>query len=244
MVRGFTLVELLVVIVIIAALAGLTAPMVIKQRRKADQTEAVSNARQIGLALFEFETTYGRYPDTSTAEEVKTNTESDLNLSGNTATDYFRQLIAAHQEDMRRVCMAMFGDATVAEDATQAAWLIAWKKIDKVRGPDQLRPWLVSVAVIEAKEVVRKRRRRAEVEVKVDPSDRPGGIDPATRIAAVDLHAALDRLDPDDAALLAMRYLAGFDSPELGLATGKSPAAIRQRLKRLLDRLREDLNDG
>ena len=31
---GFTLVELLVVIVIIAALAGLTAPMVMRQRKR------------------------------------------------------------------------------------------------------------------------------------------------------------------------------------------------------------------
>jgi DNA-directed RNA polymerase specialized sigma24 family protein len=40
-----------------------------------------------------------------------------------------------------------------------------------------------------------------------------------------------------------MRYVAGFDSTELGVATGKSPAAIRQRLKRLLDRLHEELGD-
>jgi len=95
MAGGFTLVELLVVIVIIAALAGLTAPMVIRQRKKADQTEAVSNARQIGFALFEFETSYGSFPDSSTAPTVTANTGSDLALGGSTANDYFRQLVAA-----------------------------------------------------------------------------------------------------------------------------------------------------
>jgi prepilin-type N-terminal cleavage/methylation domain-containing protein len=92
---GFTLVELLVVIVIIAALAGLTAPMVIRQRKKADQTEAVNNARQIGLAMFEFENSYGTYPDSTTATTVTENTGSQLTFAGNTANDYFRQLIAA-----------------------------------------------------------------------------------------------------------------------------------------------------
>jgi DNA-directed RNA polymerase specialized sigma24 family protein len=51
-------------------------------------------------------------------------------------------------------------------------------------------------------------------------------------------------MDPDDRALLAMRYGAGFKSNELAIATGKTPAAIRQRLKRLVDRLRDDLDDG
>lgn len=93
--RGFTLVELLVVIVIIAALAGLTAPMVIRQRKKADQTEAVNNARQIGFALFEFETAYGSFPDSTTAPTVTENTGTTLTFGGTTANDYFRQLIAA-----------------------------------------------------------------------------------------------------------------------------------------------------
>ena len=93
--RGFTLVELLVVIVIIAALAGLTAPMVIRQRKKADQTEAVSNARQIGLALFEFETEYGSFPDDDTAKAVADNTETTAS-SGADANSKFRQLIRAN----------------------------------------------------------------------------------------------------------------------------------------------------
>lgn len=92
--RGFTLVELLVVIVIIAALAGLTAPMVIRQRKKADQTEAVNNARQIGLALFEFETEYGTFPDKDTATAVTAATGEAV-TDGTNSNDKFRQLFAA-----------------------------------------------------------------------------------------------------------------------------------------------------
>jgi prepilin-type N-terminal cleavage/methylation domain-containing protein len=91
--RGFTLVELLVVIVIIAALAGLTAPMVIRQRKKADQTEAVNNAKQIGLAMFEFDAAYGSYPSQTTAESFPEATIGAL--FGTNSNDFFRQFIAS-----------------------------------------------------------------------------------------------------------------------------------------------------
>lgn len=47
----------------ISAMAGLAAPMVVKQRQKANQVMAVSNMRQLGLALFEYETEKGQYPN-------------------------------------------------------------------------------------------------------------------------------------------------------------------------------------
>ncbi|MEM1085466.1 MAG: type II secretion system protein [Verrucomicrobiota bacterium] len=92
--RGFTLVELLVVIVIIAALAGLSAPMILRQRKAADRTQAINNAKQIGLALLEFDQEYGSFPDNDTAETVADSTGTDLDLAGDTSNDYFRQLIA------------------------------------------------------------------------------------------------------------------------------------------------------
>ena len=156
----------------------------------------------------------------------------------------FRRIIGEHHEDMRRICLAVAGDGGIADEAVQAAWLIAARKLGKVQGPAQLRPWLVSVALKEAKQLLRRRRRLAEMEGPADASDGPGGIDPATGVAAMDLRAALARLDPDDAALLAMRYVAGFDSNELAIATGISPSGTRSRIERLLKRLREDLTDG
>jgi RNA polymerase sigma factor (sigma-70 family) len=95
--------------------------------------------------------------------------------------------------------------------------------------------------VNEAKQLLRKRRRINALEASVDASRTTGGIDPAIGIDLVDLRTALERLDPDERALLAMRYVAGFDATELAVATGISPAGMRTRLKRSLDRLRREL---
>jgi RNA polymerase sigma-70 factor (ECF subfamily) len=154
----------------------------------------------------------------------------------------FQRIIVEHHDDMRRVAKYITRDGALADEAAQAAWVIAWKKLGKVRDEAHLRPWLVSVAAYEAKRVLRNRRRRDQVEIAADATGEPGGIDPATGIAAMDLRAALDRLDPDDRALLAMRYVAGFDSNELATALGISPSGTRNRLERLRARLRQELS--
>ena len=156
----------------------------------------------------------------------------------------FTRIVAAYHEDMRRVCVFVARDEALADDAVQSAWAIAWRKIGSVREPERLRPWLVSVAVNEAKKNLKKSRQRAEVEVVTDIAHVPGGRDPATGIDSLDALAAMDRLDPEERALLAMRYAAGFDATELSVAIGLSPSGTRTRLERLLARLRQELSDG
>jgi len=157
----------------------------------------------------------------------------------------FASIVDAHQEDMRRVCVVVVGDAAIADEAVQAAWAIAWRKLATVRDPGRLRPWLVSVAVNEARQLVRARRRRSLIEVAVGADhDTAAGPDPASAISSIDLRNALSRLRPDDRALVAMRYLAGFDASELAYATGRSPSGTRARLARLLERLQRDLGNA
>jgi hypothetical protein len=83
------------VVVGIAVLAGLAAPQLLRMRKKGEQVVAMSNGKNLLFALNDFSTEYGGFPDRETAKAVTESTGSLLNLNGDTANDYFRQLIAA-----------------------------------------------------------------------------------------------------------------------------------------------------
>lgn len=84
-------------VVVVALLVGLTAPLVMRQVKQSYTVEAASNARQISLALQNFDLDYGSFPDGATAAEVTKETGSLIPVRGESSNAYFRQLLAAGQ---------------------------------------------------------------------------------------------------------------------------------------------------
>ncbi|CAN5788360.1 N/A [soil metagenome] len=155
----------------------------------------------------------------------------------------FARIVNGHHEDMVRVAFVICRDPDLAQDAVQQAWSIAWRQLGKLREPERVRSWLVAIAANEARQLMRRSRRREVVELNLRE---PGGgqADTIGWAQGLDLHNALARLSPDDRALLALRYVAGVDSFELSRVTGLSPSGTRARLARLLATLRAELRDA
>jgi prepilin-type N-terminal cleavage/methylation domain-containing protein len=104
--KGFTLVELLVVIAIIVALAGLATPAILKQRKKMDMTQAISNSRQVFTVLIDFEQDYGSFPDTQTATQSQELTQ----FTGTFANQLLGQLIAGGYTKSEEIFYAKGGN--------------------------------------------------------------------------------------------------------------------------------------
>ncbi len=157
----------------------------------------------------------------------------------------FERLVALHHEDLRRICQVVTGDAVASEEAVQAAWAICWQKLGSLRDPARVKPWLASIAINEARRAHRGRNRHGVVEISVEDGSVAAGVatDPAAGVSAIDLRNALARLSAEDRAILALRYVAGFDSSEIAVAIGISASGARSRLARLLQRLQGELSD-
>jgi RNA polymerase sigma-70 factor, ECF subfamily len=149
----------------------------------------------------------------------------------------FEALVLRHHADLVRVAFAVCGDPDLAREAAQSAWLAAWRNRGGLRDEMRARGWLVAIAANEARRLVRRERQRGRLERGADAPPAAGAASPDP-----DLAAALQRLGPDDRALIAMRFGLGMAAPEIALAIGGTASGIRGRLSRLVARLREDLD--
>lgn len=150
----------------------------------------------------------------------------------------FAVLVADHHADLVRLAYAIVGDPDLANDVAQSAWTSAWRNRHRLREPEKVRGWLLTIAANEARRSLRYRRLRQLVPLLDDGAPRTAERAPDDHI---DLVEALQRLSPRDREILARRYALGETSQEIGEQIGMSDSGVRVRIGRLLEALREVL---
>ena len=148
----------------------------------------------------------------------------------------FESIVRSRMDTVYRLTLAIVGNEADAADATQDAFVAAWRQIGSLRDADRLDAWLARIAVNAARMVARGRRRRTVREIPdVDPAtvDRPTmTTDPAAAAAedARALGAALDRLTPDQRSILALHHLDGRGIPEIAAILDIPEGTVKSRL--------------
>jgi len=159
----------------------------------------------------------------------------------------YAKLLARHQALAFRAAYLITGSAAEAEDATQDACMKAWLALARFRPEAPFRPWLVQIAVNEARNRRRAAGRRAGLALRLNPSfSEPDSVPSAESEALAGeerahLAAAVARLRDDDQLIIAARFFLGLSEAETAIALGLRPGTAKSRLSRALGRLQQQL---
>ena len=121
-----------------------------------------------------------------------------------------------------RVCGAIALDD--GDDALQESLVAVVRHLSSLREPAAIRAWARRIAVRESVRVAKRRPLVAEV-------DRLAATD-VDLDTAIDVRAVLDRLPPDQRAVLVLRDLDGLSEAEVASALSLPIGTVKSRLHR------------
>jgi RNA polymerase sigma factor (sigma-70 family) len=160
----------------------------------------------------------------------------------------YGRIVAACQNTVTAVALAITRDVSASEDIAQEAFLSAWQHLKRLQNPSSFLPWLRQITRNLARDHLRANRHRpldgesAEIaiELAADPSPTPMQrlVEDEREHAAAELISALPE---ESREVLLLFYREGQSSQQVALLLGLSDAAVRKRLSRARQSLREDL---
>ncbi len=124
-----------------------------------------------------------------------------------------------------------------AADAVSDAVLDAFRSIGSLKNPEAFRSWMFKILTAKIK---RKQREYAHAPVELTDATTPIVEFGFTR---PELSEALAKLPDEDRLLLSLQVLGGYSGKELAHVFGSTAGAVRSRLLRIRQKLRELLSD-
>ncbi|MBZ4039686.1 RNA polymerase sigma factor [Novilysobacter selenitireducens] len=163
-------------------------------------------------------------------------------------TDAYGRIVAACQNPVTAIALAIVRDVPASQDIAQDAFISAWRHLQRLQNPASFLPWLRQITRNLARDHLRARVRGgvpvddadAVIEAAADPAPDPlhQALEDERQLMAAELISAL----PDDSReVLLLYYREGQRSQQVAALLGLSDAAVRKRLSRARATVRDEL---
>ena len=156
----------------------------------------------------------------------------------------FAHLVRRYRDGYARFAVRMLGSHADADDALQSAFVRAYRGLRGCREPARFGAWLSQIVVNECRTFAARRSRRERRFVD-DPA-----LEEALAVAAdgdfageegvrEEIQRALDRLVPEQREAFVLKHVEELSYEEIAEITGVGVSALKMRVKRACERLRE-----
>ena len=163
--------------------------------------------------------------------------------------DAFNRLVTRHERAVYNVCYRMLRDASLAEDATQDAFIRAWNSIDSFRG-GIVRPWILRIATNRTYDILRAQARRPAQSLEAQPfeseaewTSQSDAVENPESFAARGelssfLQSALTELPEDQRLAIVLSDVQGYAYDEIAEIMDVAVGTVKSRISRGRSRLR------
>jgi RNA polymerase sigma-70 factor (ECF subfamily) len=145
------------------------------------------------------------------------------------------QFFHSYHSQVYALCHRLLGRSEDAQDATQAAFVRAFRELPRFRGDSTVRTWLYRIALNEA--LGMRRRRRETLELAEENACAADGTPAVLERLAV--RAALAQVSPAHRAILVLRFWEGLSYLEIAAVLDISLPAVKMRLQRAREEFRK-----
>ncbi|WP_434212152.1 RNA polymerase sigma factor [[Pseudomonas] boreopolis] len=174
--------------------------------------------------------------------------QRDLPIARGGCPQAYGRIVAACQNTVTAIALAITRDVQASEDIAQEAFLRAWQQLSRLNNTASFMPWLRQITRNLARDWLRAHRHRPmsgeAAEIAIGMAADPGPS-PADRLLRIEEEAVaadiISALPEDSREALLLYYREGQRSQQVADLLGLSDAAVRKRLSRARAMVREEL---
>lgn len=169
--------------------------------------------------------------------------------------ELYELLLQRYNQTIFRTIRSYLAEEDV-EDTMQDAYVKAYEKLNTFQFQSAFSTWLIKIAINEALQVIRKKKRSRIIRLHEPPTDSESG-NPATGVAPVNpekkilhqeamvlLETSISQLPEKYRIIYILREIEGMPNPEISACLDLSESNVKVRLHRARQLLRDMLLSG